>query len=198
MKKLLAAVLAGSMLFGFGVGANAQTPEELTAEGRALLTQTMEDLRGDYTIEGRLSFRETRRDYVGVVHSGGVYAFIREDGVRDVHFTGRTVRVYPDRGAYHELSSSYSFDYLPLLTPRQVPASIAVERLYESIEVSFGGVRCWYKGGRLWSIDDSSRDILVDRFIGEARPLGILEICRSGQIAMSHGTDNMLAVQNLT
>jgi len=171
MKKMLAALLAGLMLFGFGVGAGAQTPEELHAEGRALLAQTMEDLRRDYTIAGRLSPEPGGRAYyVGVVHSGDAYAFIREDGVRDIHFKERTVRVYPDRSAYHELSLSYSFGYLPLLTPKQIPGSVTVERWYESVGVSFGGIRYWYKNGSLWSIDDSSRDILINKFSKEADP----------------------------
>jgi len=49
MKKLLAFLLIILMLVGFGAGVSAQTPEEeaLEAEGRALLMQTMEDLKGD-------------------------------------------------------------------------------------------------------------------------------------------------------
>jgi len=169
MKKLLAALLAGLMLMGFGAGVNAQTPEELQAEGRALLAQTMEDLRGSYTIEGRLSFRETRGDYVGVAHGGGAYAFIREDGVLDLHLEGKALRVYPDRNAYHALSLSYSFNYLPLLTPRQIPENIAVRSWYGSIEVSLGGMRCWYKNGSLWSVDDdASYDIAIALFTKSA------------------------------
>ena len=32
----------------------------------------------------------------------------------------------------------------------------------------------------------------IDRFINESRALGILEMCRSGQIALSHGTKDVL------
>ena len=35
----------------------------------------------------------------------------------------------------------------------------------------------------------------IDRFIEKARPLGILEVCRSGQISMSQGTADMLTVE---
>jgi acetolactate synthase-1/3 small subunit len=37
----------------------------------------------------------------------------------------------------------------------------------------------------------------IDRFIEEARPLGILELCRSGLIAMIHGTDNIMSISDL-
>ena len=171
MKKLLAVLLAGLMLIGFGPGASAQTPEELEAEGRALLAQTMGDLKGKYTIAGGLSFQDTRKDYVGVVHGDGAYAFLREDGVRDIHFKDRVLRVYPDRNAYHALSSSYSFDYLPLLTPKAIPASVTVARWYEATEVSFGGVRYWYKKDGLWSIDGGpSLEILINSLSKEADP----------------------------
>ena len=34
----------------------------------------------------------------------------------------------------------------------------------------------------------------IDRFIAKAKPLGILELCRSGQISMAQGTDRMLTI----
>lgn len=37
----------------------------------------------------------------------------------------------------------------------------------------------------------------IDRFINEARPFGILEVCRSGLIAMIHGTENIMSVADL-
>ena len=161
MKKLLAALLAGLMLCGFAVHAGAQTSKELI--------QTMKDLAGDYTITGRLSYRETRRDYAGAAHSGGAYAFLREDGVRDIHFADRTVRVYPERNAYHKLSSSYSFNYLPLLLPKEI-ASAAARKWYESTELSFDGYSYWYKNGCLWSINDNSFDIAINKFDKRADP----------------------------
>ena len=37
----------------------------------------------------------------------------------------------------------------------------------------------------------------IDRFIDEAKNIGILEICRSGVISMAHGSENVLSVKNL-
>jgi len=37
----------------------------------------------------------------------------------------------------------------------------------------------------------------IDRFITAVQPLGILELCRSGLIALSQGTENMLSVEDL-
>jgi len=61
MKKLLALLLAGLMLIGFGVVASAETPEELEAE----IVQPMEDLRGDSALKIKLSdFTETYWKYL--------------------------------------------------------------------------------------------------------------------------------------
>jgi len=38
----------------------------------------------------------------------------------------------------------------------------------------------------------------LNAFIEESRALGILEVCRGGLIAMSHGAENTLGIQNLT
>ena len=162
MKKLLAVLLAGLMLCGFGISAAAQTPEDL-------LAQTMADLADDYTIAGRLSFRETRKDYVDVVHSGGAYAFLREDGVRDIHFQDKAVRVYPERGAWHTLTLSYSCAYLPLLAPKEI-ASITAQEWYDSLEASFDGYSYWYKDDILWSIENETLDMLISTFSMEATP----------------------------
>ena len=163
MKKLLALLLAVLMLFGLGAGASAQTPEEM-------LTQTMKDLRGDYTIQGD---KNDPGYYEKVICYDGNYAFIRADGVRDIHYKGRVVRVYPERNAYHKLSSSYSFDYLPLLTPKEIPenAPITAKEWYGSIEIPFEGNSYWYKEGSLWSIDGGpAPGILIGAFSGEADP----------------------------
>ncbi|MEG2570401.1 MAG: acetolactate synthase small subunit, partial [Clostridia bacterium] len=37
----------------------------------------------------------------------------------------------------------------------------------------------------------------IDKFILAAKNRGILEICRSGGIAMAHGTENMLSIKDL-
>lgn len=37
----------------------------------------------------------------------------------------------------------------------------------------------------------------IDRFIAEARQYGILEVCRSGLIAMIHGTENIMSVKDI-
>ena len=37
----------------------------------------------------------------------------------------------------------------------------------------------------------------IDRFIEKARQFGILEVCRSGLIAMIHGTENIMSVKDI-
>ncbi|NLL38511.1 MAG: acetolactate synthase small subunit [Clostridiales bacterium] len=37
----------------------------------------------------------------------------------------------------------------------------------------------------------------IDNFIEEARKFGILEVCRSGLIAMIHGTENIMSVNDI-
>ena len=163
MKKLLAVLLAALMLCGFGVGASAQAPEEL-------LAQTMRDLQGNYTILGS---KNDPGEYERIIYNGEAYAFIRADGVRDIHFKDKAVRVYPERNAWHTLSSPYSSTYLPLLASKEIPkdASITVKEWYGSLEIAYDGYSYWYKDGALWSIDGSiSPDILIDQFIKEADP----------------------------
>jgi len=164
MKKLLALFLSALMLCGFGAGASAQTQEALEAEGRALLTQTMRDLRGAYTMPGNANDPGA---YETIMCDGQAYAFVRANGVRDIHFKDRAVRVYPGRNAWHTLSSSQSSQLLPLLTPKEIPAgaSIAAREWYGSIEVSYDDCSYWYKDGMLWSIDGGpSPSILIDGF----------------------------------
>ena len=171
MKKCLAVLLTGLILMGFGTGAAAQTPAELEAEGRALLAQTTQDLKGNFTIEGKLSAQDAGEYYVAAVRCDGAYAFIRADGVRDIHFKDKAVRVYLERNAYHEMSASYSSDFLPLLTPKEVPENISVSKQFEATEVSFNGCRYWYKNGSLWSIDNSSSlEILIEDFRKQTNP----------------------------
>ena len=124
MKKLLALLLAALILVGFGVGAGAEeTQEELEAEGRALLMETMEMLRGEYTLEHtNENFWYAWYDnypynhYTGVIHKAGEYVLIRDDGVRDIYFKDKVLRVYPDRNAYH--SKLVLSPWLHLLEPK--------------------------------------------------------------------------------
>ena len=168
-KKLLAVLLAGLMLVGFGVGAAALTPEEeLVAEGRALLMQAMEDLRGDYSF-GR-----------GTVHSNGNYALDLGDGTRELHLGDKIYRVFPDRKAYQQLKSSSETPWLRMLEPKviteETPISIkisvsgAVEGSYK-MEVYFDGLRYGFsrQTGSLVEIShDGLGDMLINRFRKEA------------------------------
>jgi len=155
MKRLFAILLAGLMLFGFGVCSSAQTPE-------ALLTQTMRDLGENYALEGSF-VQGTRKDYIAVIHVNGAYAFIREDGVRDIHLKDRIVRAYPERNAWHVLSLSHGSKYLPLLEPKAIPQTITAESNFGVTEISFGGNRYWYREGMLWSIDGGpAPEILIE------------------------------------
>ena len=158
-KKLLAVLLAGLMLIGFGVGAAAETQEELEAQeivsqetqepeaqefvpkatqseleaqGRALLMQTMEDLRGDYTVRG-------------IVHSGGNYACLNDDGTLDELIIGDEVfRIFPDHNAYQRLAStSYKIEFLkPKVVTEDTP--ITVETFSTELWVYFDGYRYDY------------------------------------------------------
>jgi len=157
MKKFLSLLLALLLLYGFGISASAKTP-------RDLLAQTMKDLGKNYTMQVKSG------DYAQILYNGEAHAFVRADGVRDIHIDEQAYRVYPERGAYHRLSSSASFDYLPLLMPKAIPkGAVTSEKLYGSVGVSFEGCRYWYKNDALWSIDgDTSPEILVEKFSKKA------------------------------
>jgi len=119
--KLLAVLLAGLMLIGFGVGAGAETEEEREARGRALLIQFMEDLRGDYT------FRASSYSISGqLVHSNGNYAIDRDDGTRELILKDGVFRVFPNHNAYQILeSSNYSY-VMHLLEPKEITESTLI------------------------------------------------------------------------
>jgi len=157
-KKLLAVLLAGLMLVGFGVWVAAETEEEpeaeeivlqetqdseaqevvlqatqaeLEAQGRALLMQTMEDLREDYTVRG-------------IVHSGGNYACLNDDGTRELIIGDEVFRVFPDRNAYQRLeSTSYKNKFLkPKIVTDETP--ITVDVFSTTLRVYFDGYRYDY------------------------------------------------------
>jgi len=117
MKKTLALFVSVVMLCALvRVGASALTQEEeLEAIGRAWLMQTMDDLRGDYTIE-RLSL-----DWI--VHSNGRYrinCLNRESGIYEIHSDDGVLRVFPEHSAYVKLPSSGLSVLVPMLTPKEI------------------------------------------------------------------------------
>ena len=141
MKKLLALLLAALLLVGFGVCAGAeQTQEELEAEGRTLLMDTMEMLRGDYTLWDNY-----------IVHSNGNYALTWNDGLRDLFLMEGIYRVYLDRNAYQKLESSEFNWILALLEPKAVAEDtpISVEKTWDGLRVDFDGLCYYYKAGSL-------------------------------------------------
>jgi len=187
MKKLLALLLAGLMLIGFGVGTSAQegmvhTPEELEAEeivsqqepeaeevapqatqaeleaeGRALLVQTMEDLRGDYIIQGHQG---------QWMHSGSVYRTSVGNGMHEIHYADKILRVCPVFNCYFEtISSKYYTERLRLLKPKTVSedAPILVTGTQSShLNVTFDGVRYQYRDGKLNDIyNDNDRSFFI-------------------------------------
>jgi len=169
MKKLLALLLVVLMLFGFGAGAAALTPEEeLEAEGRALLIQTMEDLRGDYTINN------------GIVHSNGNYAIINGDGTRELHLGAYIYRVFPNQKGYQKLESSeyfdwYNSDLVRSLEPKEVTEDtpIRIEELIGAnidFYVVFDGFSYGYERntGTLTWIKGSTWEMDVKTFRKEA------------------------------
>jgi len=173
MKKCCILLLAMLLLAVSGASAAAETPQELQAEGRALLTQTMKALQGSYTLTGGLYPQNDSGPaaYTQVVCNGEAIAFIRADGVRDIHFSAKVIRVYPERGAYHALPDANSAEYLPLLLPKELSenAELAVRRWFASLEISFDGCRYWYKDGALWSADGSPvPEIQIESFTQEA------------------------------
>ena len=155
MKKLLALLLTGLLLIGFGVGASAETPEELEAEGRALLVQTMEDLRGDYTF----SLRKTYNTSDEVVYSNGNFAFTDyAEGIRELHLDGYTYRIYLNRNIYLKNVSSSNVHYIRMLEPRVITEDtpISVSRSSSGLEVYCDGLRYWYRADTLYCISDDT------------------------------------------
>lgn len=177
MKRLLALLLAGLMLIGFGVGGSAETPEELEAEeivsqetqepeaeevvpqatqaeleaeGRALLVQTMEDLRGDYTIQDPDRYHPKRK----WIHSGDVYVRTIEDRFYRYDISTETAfTVFPLLDFYQK-RSEFQDDYLSLLEPKAVPADapISVTVDGEKLKVLFDGLTYTYRSGELIQI----------------------------------------------
>jgi len=167
-KRLLALCLSVLMLCGFGVAAGAEmteemTPEELEAYGRALLMQTMEIFRGDYTFEGFFEYssrsddpHNLRKDYEKVIHSNGNYAFFfrrgnTSTGEYDLLLENDLLHVYPERKAYQRIATAECYNYLPLLEPRVVtedtPISVSKKSLpfCDQIEVLIDGYCYHYR-----------------------------------------------------
>jgi len=173
MKKCAVLLLSVLLLCAFGASAAAETPQELQEEGCLLLAKTMQALRGSYTLSGGLYPQSDSdpQDYVQVVCNGEAIAFIRADGVRDIYFSDRSIRVYPERGAYHELSAATGAQYRLLLLPKDIPENAVpeVRRWFDSVEVSFAGCRYWYKNGELWSVDGKpTPEIQIEALTREA------------------------------
>ena len=197
-KQFLALLLSAILLFSFGVGANAVTPEDMTPEeleayGRALLMQTMEDLRGDYTLTGELfvglRFHTICYDYGKVFHSNGKYTFLRYEGhfwnwydrdwstaewfisYHDIVADNEIVRIYPDQNAYRKLNSSPSIDYISMLEPKPIPESTPIQIFgpYDSddgrsVGVLFDGHLYCYWNNSLTSIENTEKFIRVEDF----------------------------------
>jgi len=161
MKKLLALLLSVILLCSFGVGAiavapNELTPEELNALGRALLIQTMEDLRGDYTAVGSLYkkvpiFPDTAIfEFKTVIHSNGQYVFFPDNSNKNEYeialTTNEVFHVYSNRNAYQRISPPDWVKYLPPLEPKEVTGDAQTTTIldkiagdHEGIVVSYGG-----------------------------------------------------------
>lgn len=65
----------------------------------------------------------------------------------------------------------------------------------EQINAYGGKVRDF--GGDFITAELTGETAKLDEFIDQAGPFGILELCRSGAIAMAYGTDSMLSVKHL-
>ena len=131
-KKLLAFLLSILVCAGAGAGARAAAPEE---EARALLTQTMEDLRGDYT----MTFVDT--NYFGFgetvfVHRGEATALIGNQTrwlprlllgkrVYRVYGPEGALLIFPGRKLYARLPNAVS-GYEGLLEPKEITPDTAV------------------------------------------------------------------------
>ena len=160
-KKFLALLLAAILLCSFGVGANAaapedMTPEELEAYGRALLMQTMEDLRGDYTINDR------------IVHSGGNYAFISE-GSREIHIGGEAYLII--RNMYMKLDSPNHSREVSLLEPKEItadtPISVKLDR-GKWLSITAYGYLYSFFDNMLDSINDGNWPLFINEFRNSA------------------------------
>jgi len=165
-KKLLAVLLAGLMLIGFGVGAAAETEEELEALGRALLMQTMEDLRGNYTMEARVSNSAGYFNYPHTItHIDKQYAFRSETSYYEdyteieINFGGELVRIYPSWKTYQKIFEwNYADTVLQLESKDVFEDSVIEVRMivgaeYESgLHVKFEGNTYRYRDGTLLEI----------------------------------------------
>jgi len=60
----------------------------------------------------------------------------------------------------------------------------------------FGG-RVMDFSGDFITAEVSGSSAKIERFIDEAKKIGILEVCHSGLISMSHGTDDVLDINNI-
>ena len=161
MKKLLALLLSAIILCSFGVGANAAPPDELLEEGleaqiisaaaaedltqeeldalgRELLMQTMEDLRGDYTIYW----------YESIVHSDGKFVVLYGDsvGTYELHLENEVLCVYPNRNLFEKWSKSRWSARLQLLKPKEITADtqISVTQSDGHIYITYDGIRYSY------------------------------------------------------
>jgi len=115
------------------------TEEELEAYGRALLMQTMEDLKGDYSI-----------GYI--MHSGGNYVFDYAIKSYELHLGDQIFRVIPNRRAYQKLPDSPNTDRYQVFKPKDIAADSPIsvtQPAQNQIDVTYDGIRYRYVDGNL-------------------------------------------------
>jgi hypothetical protein len=170
VKRIFLMPLTVVFLFGLALGVGAETTEEdlsLEAKGRALLTETMDVLRGDFTI-----YYPHRAPY-NVIHSNGNY-FLKDFDNDELHLGDEIFWVFTDDKYYYPIPAEESrqLRYVRLLEPKAVAqdTAIIVTRAYspyapkKSIDVTLDGIVYTYKeDGTLHEIrqDVKSGDVLT-------------------------------------
>ena len=149
------------------------TPEELEAYGRALLMQTMEDLRGDYTIGS-------------IVHSGGRYAWLNSGGTYTLYLGNETLNVFPEQNAYYRFMSGLPYINIALavmemqrVKPKDITADtpINVTQYGANLCVTYDGIRYNYnEKGLLYSIADDKGQLRVQDYPFKEADLSLFDV----------------------
>jgi len=171
MKKIFVSLLAVVLLCAFCVGVGAEMQEEIEAEGRAMLVQAMEDLRGKYY--ANTSFPSGSKAYRGLIvnhlpyqvyfiaHLDGEYALMKNwtfqspQMSKDLILRNEILRVFPATNEYQKLLRSPMQEYLALLEPKTVASAVRVTLdSYGRYEVVFDGVLYRFSGtGKLLGVE---------------------------------------------
>jgi len=195
-KKALALLLSALMLFGFGAGVSAETQEDEAreieaeeqvlveqvvealpeaadaprdddeAEAWALLTQTMEDLRGDYTMHGTIMSTSGGYHYT-TIHSNGTFVFDRWSR-REMckNYKNPGFIIYPEKNVYVRTRSDAILNRALTLEPKQIAPEkdFTFQKNGEYMTIQYDGVEYRYYEGNLSRISRDTRYFNIYEF----------------------------------